>query len=530
MLVAFVLLFVTCYLFYNLFLVKSSKPKWLGEQEINTSASFSTLDMLLGRKTVVDKDHHIYNSMGTKTFCVVDESPSPIILLKDLDLIKKAFIKDFDYFTDRRDFFTVSEKISFKQTSWHAERRGVEKCATNCQSYFYHRENKRMMVHFNGVGQQWVKMLAEKARDSPTGSAKIDVLSTVNQYTLEVIGNSVFGMRTGTIQDPNSIFAQKAGRIANMDRITDIIKLNLSPRYPQIFKMLGIEVFDKDAVQFFNDILRQSLEARLRGDVKQNDFQQLLIEARKGELKALGSDDLDSFEKEAEIRDNNSNTKLSDKSKILTDEVIIAQGVVFFLAGFTAVSNFISFAAYSLALHQDIQDKLREEVGRVVKEDGTLDYDDLAQLTYLDMVANEVLRKFPGAARLDRVCMKDYRDPETGLFVPKNTAVVIPVHAIHNDKRYYENPEKFDPEHFTPEKKAERSPYSYLPFGQGPRNCIGKRFAIIESQAAIANLVHNFRIDPTEKTPVPLQARFIGAQTFLPMNLELMLTPLRKQM
>ncbi|ODM91575.1 Cytochrome P450 9e2 [Orchesella cincta] len=481
MLVAFVLLFVTCYLFYNLFLVKSSKPKWLGEQEINTSASFSTLDMLLGRKTVVDKDHHIYNSMGTKKFCVVDESPSPIILLKDLDLIKKVFIKDFDYFTDRRDFFTVSDKKSvlnkllgmLKGEEWKNVRQTVSPTFTTGKI-------RRMMVHFNGVGQQWVKMLAEKAKESPTGSAKIDVLSTVNQYTLEVIGNSVFGMRTGTIQDPNSIFAQKAGRMANMDRITDIIKLNLSPRYPQIFKIT------------------------VEGDVKQNDFQQLLIEARKGELKALGSDDLDSFEKEAEIRDNNSNTKFSDKSKILTDEVIIAQGVVFFLAGFTAVSNFISFAAYSLALHQDIQDKLREEVGRVVKEDGSLDYDDLAQLTYLDMVASEVLRKFPGAARLDRVCMKDYRDPETGLFVPKNTAVVIPVHA-------------------------ERSPYSYLPFGQGPRNCIGKRFAIIESQAAIANLVHNFRIDPTEKTPVPLQARFIAAQTFLPMDLELMLTPLRKQ-
>jgi len=173
--------------------------------------------------------------------------------------------------------------------------------------------------------------------------------------------------------------------------------------------------------------LRQNLASRLRGDVKRNDFQQLLIEARKGELKGLGSDELDAFEKDAEI--NGSNMSQLDKAKILTDDVIVAQSLVFFLAGLTATANFLSFTALALALHPEIQKKLRKEIEKIVKEGGSFSYDDVAQSVYLDMVAcgkfeleldhyevevfmlnlfditcisfhSEVLRKFPGGLRL----------------------------------------------------------------------------------------------------------------------------------
>ncbi|CAG7700842.1 unnamed protein product, partial [Allacma fusca] len=65
-------------------------------------------------------------------------------------------------------------------------------------------------------------------------------------------------------------------------------------------------------------------------------------------------------------------------------------------------------------------------------------------------------------------------------------------------------PEKFNPEHFSAENKAKRHPYAYLPFGQGPRNCIAMRFALTETKAAIAHLVYNFKIEPCEKTQIPM--------------------------
>ena len=79
-------------------------------------------------------------------------------------------------------------------------------------------------------------------------------------------------------------------------------------------------------------------------------------------------------------------------------------------------------------------------------------------------------------ARIERKCVKEYRNPEFGLVVPKDALVGIPLSYIHNSKEYYENPDKFDPEHFRPDKKAARNPYAFMPFGMGPRNCIGSFF------------------------------------------------------
>ncbi|ODM94191.1 Cytochrome P450 3A9 [Orchesella cincta] len=515
------------FLIYYLFFTKPRSPEWWKEHgipEIDPSTTISSFDLFLGKKTIVDKDAFVYNKMGP--FCGVVESSSPIILLKDLDVMKKILIKDFDHFVDRRNAFPIVDKNSV-MNKFVASVEGEEwkNLRQSLSPSFTTGKIRRMMEHFNSVGLEWIEMLRSKAKES--GSTKIDVLSTMNQYIIEVIAQSVFAMKTGTIQNPNTIFAQKAARLGSMGRLTDIIKMSLSPRYPKVFEMLGIEVMDQEALSFFVKILRQSLEARLKGEVpKRNDFQQLLIDARKGELKPVGNDELDTFEKEAEIK----SYKLSsmDKSKILTDDVIVAQSVLFFLAGFTGVASFITMATYCLAMHQDVQEKLREEVEPAVKEDGSISYDDVAQLPYLDMVASEVLRKFPGQLRLERVCAKDYHDPESGLVVKKDTVVVIPVHAIHHDKNTIKIQTNLI-QNISALRTREKGILLLTCLLElvCPRNCIGKRIALIESQAIIAHLVHNFRIEPTEKTPSPLQARFIGNLPFPPKDLELKLTPLK---
>lgn len=82
------------------------------------------------------------------------------------------------------------------------------------------------------------------------------------------------------------------------------------------------------------------------------------------------------------------------------------------------------------------------------------------------------MRFYPPTARTERKCTKDYPVPGMDFVIPEGTIVGIPFYPVHHDPKYYENPERFDPDRFLPERKASRHPYAFMPFGLGPRNCI----------------------------------------------------------
>jgi cytochrome P450 family 6 len=109
--------------------------------------------------------------------------------------------------------------------------------------------------------------------------------------------------------------------------------------------------------------------------------------------------------------------------------------------------------------------------------------------------------------------LKDYEIPGTSLVIPKGINIQLATYSLHHDPEYYPDPFKFDPERFTPEKVKARDPFTFLPFGEGPRNCIGMRFGLMQSKIGIVKLVKNFEFAPTEKTPIPM--KFIPSSPFL---------------
>ncbi|XP_047118510.1 probable cytochrome P450 6a14 [Schistocerca piceifrons] len=161
-------------------------------------------------------------------------------------------------------------------------------------------------------------------------------------------------------------------------------------------------------------------------------------------------------------------------NKTLTTKEMAAQAWVFFLGGFETSSTTVSFCLYELSRRPDIQKKLQEEVDDVMrKTNGDVTYDDImTKMPYIEEVVNETLRMYPPGAVLNREVVQDYKLPEYDCVLEKGTKVIIPVMGLHYDRKYFRNPEEFDPEHFSVEQKASRHPYSYLPFGQGTRICI----------------------------------------------------------
>lgn len=90
------------------------------------------------------------------------------------------------------------------------------------------------------------------------------------------------------------------------------------------------------------------------------------------------------------------------------------------------------------------------------------------------MYFTEALRKYPPASIIPRVCVEDYQIPDTNITIEKGTRVIIPALGLHRDPEFYPDPDKFDPERFNDENKQNIPPFTYVPFGEGPRMCIGK--------------------------------------------------------
>lgn len=110
----------------------------------------------------------------------------------------------------------------------------------------------------------------------------------------------------------------------------------------------------------------------------------------------------------------------------------------------------------------------------------------------------------PAVGTLHRVLGQNYELP-CGAIAPKGTYVIIPAVGFHMDPQYFPNPDIFDPDRFTDENKSKRHPYSFLPFGEGPRNCAGIRFGMLQTKLGLAMLLKEFHFDVSVKTEIPIK-------------------------
>lgn len=120
-------------------------------------------------------------------------------------------------------------------------------------------------------------------------------------------------------------------------------------------------------------------------------------------------------------------------------------------------------------------------------------------------MSTETLRLYTNVPILERKALKDYVVPgHPKLVIEKGLPVFIPAGAFHRDEDFYPEPEKFDPDRFSPEQVAARDSVEWLPFGDGPRNCVGIRFGEMQSRVGVAQMIRNFKFTVCDKTAIPL--------------------------
>lgn len=264
------------------------------------------------------------------------------------------------------------------------------------------------------------------------------------------------------------------GRQVFQSSFKSVVKDRLR-EYPLLYKIFGRFVVDYEVVDFFKKITKENIDYRIKHNIRRHDFIDVLVD----------------------LKQNPGQIALED----LSDVLLTAQAFVFFAAGFETSSVTITNALYELALNPSIQENLRAEIKDVLQRNNEeITYDSIREMKYLDAVLQETLRKYPVILWLSRKAMTNYTFSGTTVTIPKDQLVVMPVYAIQHDPDIFLKPEVFDPNRFLDENIKISHPMYFLPFGDGPRNCIGARFAKIQSKMALIKIISNFKIDVCEET------------------------------
>jgi cytochrome P450 len=180
-----------------------------------------------------------------------------------------------------------------------------------------------------------------------------------------------------------------------------------------------------------------------------------------------------------------------ETGEAMTDEQLRVEVTTFLLAGQETTSLALTWTWYLLSQHRDAQHRLERELDRVLNGRPP-EYADLVNLPYTRMVVDEALRLYPPAWGFSRQALAD--DQLGGFTLPRGWLAFVIPYVLHRLPAFWQNPDAFEPERFLPERSAARPKYVYIPFGAGPRQCIGSQFALIEAHLTVATLAQRYRL------------------------------------
>ncbi|KAF5287927.1 hypothetical protein FQA39_LY15631 [Lamprigera yunnana] len=478
-------------------------------RNVANKGSLATLRLLCSiifqRKSYFDHVRELYNEFKNQRYFGILQFNTPALYIRDLDLIKRITVTDFNHFADHPQFapdnvepLTEKNIFNLKGQNWRDMRSILTPTFTS----------NKMKIMFTLVldcAQDFMNYIEKQKQHV----VELEVKDVFSRYTNDVIASVVFGLKCNSLEERTNEFYAMGRKLSTINGIKVLLIT--------IYNLF--EFFPSTVTSFFTQIIKEAIIQREQGVVRP-DLIQLLVETRKkSDLLEYETTVNEGFATTGEHKYQHAYKKNNLK---LTDDDIIAQAIIFLFGGFETTSTLMSFLAYELAINLNVQQMLQSEIDKTLRNcNGPLTYEALSKMKYMDMVISETLRKWPLGFQIDRTCTKEYTiHPlypwEKRLVVEKGTLVIIPIVGLHRDPKYYPNPKKFDPERFNDVRKHTIKPSSYMPFGAGPRNCIASRFVFMTTKIIIFHLLSKYDLLVIDKTPIPLN---IAAGTFTALNL-----------
>lgn len=360
------------------------------------------------RASLPDLLNDLYYMNPEAKYIGVYEFGRPVILIRDIDLIKSISIKNFDTFSDHRSFSDSSLDPLFGNMLFTMNGEDWRDTRAVVSPTFTSSKIKSMFPLMLNCAEDFAKYLAKL----PEKEREMELKAMVSKYTNDVIASCAFGINVDSKKDPNNLFYVHGRNSVNFNSSKMAMKFMLYRNMPRLAKMLGVRLIDKAASDFFYDVISSTVKTRDEEGISRGDMIQLLMETR--------------------------NKRESGKQLSTFD--IAVHAFSFFFGGFDTVSSQVSFFLYHLAANPEVQDRLQKEIDEVLENtQGQVNYDTITGMEYLDAVVNEGMRISPVAAFLDRLCVKRFELPPVlpgrkPVTIEPGMNVWFPLYPIQHDR------------------------------------------------------------------------------------------------
>uniref|UniRef100_A0A8C7K3K4 unspecific monooxygenase n=1 Tax=Oncorhynchus kisutch TaxID=8019 RepID=A0A8C7K3K4_ONCKI len=376
----------------------------------------------------------------------------PVLCIMDKSMIKTVLIKEcYNIFTNRRNFHLNGELFDAvsvaEDDTWRRIRSVLSPSFTS----------GRLKEMFAIMKQHSSNLLSGMKKQADKDQT-IELKEFFGPYSMDVVTSTAFSVDIDSLNNPSDPFVSNVKKMLKFDLFNPLFLL------AALFPFTG-PILEKMKFSFFPTAVTDFFYASL-----------------------------------AKIKSGRDAGNSTEQTKGLTDHEILSQAMIFIFAGYETSSSTMSFLAYNLATNPHVMTKLQGEIDTVFPNKAPIQYEALMQMDYLDCVLNESLRLYPIAPRLERVAKKTVEI--NGIVIPKDCIVLVPTWTLHRDPEIWSDPEEFKPERFSKENKESIDPYTYMPFGAGPRNCIGMRFALIMIKLAMVEILQSFTFSICDETEV----------------------------
>ncbi|KAL1438655.1 hypothetical protein MTO96_047849 [Rhipicephalus appendiculatus] len=434
----------------------------------------------------------------------------PVVLVADLDLLRNIQVKDFQDFTDRALLFQAKRPASpqnkgllqLTSTRWKEVRSVLTPSFTT----------SKLKMMSPGIISAVEKLVSKVDRKAATGE-EFEAGEMYAALALDVICKSAMGIDYNLQDQPRHGFLLFCRMLFGCAFSFIAVILNAFPSWESGLRFINSHWlrYQNGGVHPFIDVQEKCkrivTQRQQDSSLRQKDLLQLMIDAKdahvdldtvtSAQLTAAEDNDLELQNKAA---GGGARRDLSVFNKaVLDDDDITQNAFVVLVGGFETTSNSMALVTHMLINHPEVQEKVREELLSVVGPDEAITYNTIQNLPYMNSVIQETMRLYPPAFAV--VTREAVVDKQYGKFrIPAGTAVMAAAEYIHRDPRHWENPDEFDPERFLPENKSKINTMAMQAFGNGPRNCIGMRFAHMELRYTFAHILQKYRLEKTENS------------------------------